>query len=78
MPNGTKYFFSGIFENSLVFIPAKNTLNILVALLELICRNLMEFQKKALKVYLNQTAILHQLLLIIIYYQTFEWTLFNE
>ena len=30
--NGTKYFPSGIFQNYLVFIPAKNTLNILAAL----------------------------------------------
>ena len=41
-------FFSGIFQNYLVFIPA-NTLNILVALLEFIHRNLMEYQKKILK-----------------------------
>ena len=45
-------------------------LNILVALLKLISANLMEYQRKILKIQLNQTAILQQLLLIMIYYQT--------
>ena len=44
--NGAIYFYSGIFQNYLAFIPAKNTLNIFVALLKLIHRDLMEFQKK--------------------------------
>ena len=44
--NGAKYFSSGIFQNYLVLIPAKNTLNALVALLRLIRGNLMECQKK--------------------------------
>ena len=44
-------------------------LNILVALLELISGNLMECHKKILKIQLNQTGILHKLLLIIMYYQ---------
>ena len=48
--NGAKYFSSGIFQSYLVFIPAKNTLNILVALLALIHANLMEYQKKVLKI----------------------------
>ena len=48
--NGTKYFSSGIFQNYLVFIPAKSTLNILVAVLEFVRRNLMECQKKILKI----------------------------
>ena len=47
--NGANKFSSGIFQNYLVFFPAKNTLNILVALLELIRVNLMECQKKILK-----------------------------
>ena len=47
--NGAKDFSSGIFQNFLVFIPAKNTLNILLALLRLICGNLMECQNKILK-----------------------------
>ena len=70
IPNGAKYFSSGRFQNYLVFTPTKNTLNILVALLRLIRGNLMGFQKKILKIQLNQTAILNQLLLIIKYYQT--------
>ena len=44
--NGAKYFSSGIFQNYLVFIPAKNTLNILVVLLGFIRGNLMECQKE--------------------------------
>ena len=48
--NGAKYFSSGIFQNYLVFIPDKNTVNILGALLGLICESLMECQKKILKI----------------------------
>ena len=48
--NSSKYFFSGIFQNYLVFNQPKNSLNILVALLEFICGNLMECHKKILKV----------------------------
>ena len=48
--NGAKYFSSGTFQNYLVFIAAKNTLNILVALLRLIRGNLMECHKKILKI----------------------------
>ena len=40
--NGGKHFSLEIFQNYLVFIPAKNTLNISVALLGLDCGNLME------------------------------------
>ena len=47
--NRPKYFSSGMFQNYLVFLPAKKTLNILVALLGFICGNLMECQKKILK-----------------------------
>ena len=38
-------FNGGILQNYLAFTPA-NMLNILAALLRLICGNLMEFQKK--------------------------------
>ena len=48
--NGAKYFPLGIFQNYLVFIPAKNTLDILVALLEMNCGNLMEQQQKVSKI----------------------------
>ena len=44
--NGAKFFSLGIFQNYLVFRPAKNTLNILLALLRLNRGNLMECQKK--------------------------------
>ena len=51
-------FSSGIFQNYL----ALYVLNILGALLGLICGNLMECQDKTLKIQLNQTAISHQIL----------------
>ena len=38
--NGTKYFSSGIFQNYLVFIPAKKYIKSVSALLRLICVNL--------------------------------------
>ena len=44
--NGAKYFSLGIFQNYLVFIPAKNTLNILAALLGLIRGNLRNVRRK--------------------------------
>ena len=43
--NRTKYFSSRIFQNYWVLIPAKTTLNILMALLGLIYGNLMKCQK---------------------------------
>ena len=48
--DGAKYFWLGIFQNYLAFIPDKNKLKILVALLELIHKNLMECQKKVLEI----------------------------
>ena len=48
--NGAKYFSLGIFQNYLVFIPGKSTLNILVTLLGLIRGNLMKCQRKILKI----------------------------
>ena len=48
--NEAKYFSLKIFQNYLICIPAKTTLNILVTLLELNCGNLMKCQKKVLKV----------------------------
>ena len=57
-----KNFSVGIFEHYLVFVTAKNTLNILVILLGLNRGNLVEFLKKILKIYLNQIAILRQIL----------------
>ena len=66
--NETKYFYSGMLQNYFVFIPAKNALNILAALLEFIRGNLIGCQKKILKTQTNQTTILEQLLLIIMYY----------
>ena len=48
--NRAKYFPSEIFQNYLVFIPAKNTSKILLTLLGLTSRNLMENWKKVLKI----------------------------
>ena len=48
--NRTRYFSLGIFQNYLVFLPAKNKLNVLLALLGLNRKNLMKFQKKVLKI----------------------------
>ena len=67
--DGEKYFSSRIFQYYLVFIPKKNTLITLVTLLGLNHANEIEFQKKVLKTLLDNSAILHQLLLITIYYQ---------
>ena len=47
---GTKYFSSGIFQNYLVLYHLKNTLNILVALFELIRENQMECPMNILKI----------------------------
>ena len=48
--NEAKCFSSEIFQNYLVFIPAKTTLHILVTLLRLIVETLMKCQKKRLKI----------------------------
>ena len=48
--NRAKYFSSRIFQSYLVFIPDKNALNILVALLGLIRVNLMGCQKNIFKI----------------------------
>ena len=55
---GAKHFSSGIFQDYLYLYQIKNALNILMALIKFICGNLMECQKKILKIWLNQTAIL--------------------
>ena len=47
--NGEKYFLSGLFQHFLVFTPAKNILNTLVALLRLIYEIIMELLQKILK-----------------------------
>ena len=64
--NGARYIISGIFQNYLILVHLKNKLNIFMALLKFIHGNLMECLKRVLKIQLNQTAFLHQLLLIII------------
>ena len=48
--NGAKYFSSSLLQNCLVFIPAKKYFKFLVALPNVILGNLMECQKKILKI----------------------------
>ena len=48
--NEAKYFSLWIFQNYLLTLPAKNILNILVAVLRLNRGNLMECQKTILKI----------------------------
>ena len=59
---GVHYFSLVIFQNYLVFIPAKKYINYFSGISGSIRGNLMECQKEILKIYLNQTAISHQLL----------------
>ena len=65
---GAKKFSLEIFQNYLLFIPAKNTLDILVLPLRLICGDRLEWQEKILKIKLGQTLILDQLLLIVMFF----------
>ena len=48
--NGAKYFSLELFQNYLAFIPDNKYINILMALIKFICGNLMECQKKVLKI----------------------------
>ena len=56
--NGEKYFSSRIFQNYLVFIPAKKYIKYFSGTTRG-SWSLMECQKKIMKMQLNQTAILH-------------------
>ena len=65
------FLFGNIIDLFILYLyQLKNTLNILVALLKSIRGNLVECQKTILKIQQNQAAILHQFLLIIMYYTT--------
>ena len=48
--NGAKYFSLGTFQNCLVFIPTKKNVKNLVELLALNYGNIIECQKKVLKI----------------------------
>ena len=48
--DGEKYFILGIFQNNLVFIPTKKTLNVFMELLKFIRGNPIKCQKKVLKI----------------------------
>ena len=67
--NGANYFSSGIFRNYLVFILATKHIKYFGGTTEINFwkSNGMSGQKKLLKIQLNQTEILHQPLLIIMY-----------
>ena len=58
--NAAKYFLQECLKVVQHLYQLKNTLNTLVVLRGLIYGNPMEYQKKSLKILLNQTAILHQ------------------
>ena len=60
--NGAKYFSSGIFQNYLLFISPAKYIKYFTDTTWMKCRNLIECQKKVLKIYLSQTATLDQLL----------------
>ena len=70
VPNGAKNLSSGIFQNYLLFIPAKKYIKYFSGTTWIDSWKFNGFQKKTLKIKLNQRAILHQILLIIIYYRT--------
>ena len=55
--NGAKYFSSITFQNCLVFIPAKKYIKYFSGTARITLGNLMECQKKILKIQLNQAAI---------------------
>ena len=48
--NGQKKLWSGILQNYFVYIPAKNALHIFMPVLRFIRGNLMECQRKILKI----------------------------
>ena len=67
--NVARYFSPETFQNRLICFSYKNILDFLLTHLKFHYRNLCDFQKKALKIYVNQTSVLLQLYLIFIHYQ---------
>ena len=66
--NGAKYLFSVIFQNYLVFIPAKKYIKHFSGTSRINSSKSNGMLEENIE--LNQTEILHQLLFIIVYYQT--------
>ena len=69
--NGGKYFSSGIFQNHLVFIPVNKYVKCFSGTTRTDSLKFNEMSEENSKLLLSQTAILHQLLLIIIYNHTY-------
>ena len=68
--NGAKYFSLEIFQNYLVFIPAKKYIKYLRSTTRINSWKSNGKSERNFKKQLNQTVILHHLLLIIMYQQT--------
>ena len=68
--NGAICFSSGMVQNYLVFIPAKNYIKYFSGTTRIDSWKSNKMSEENIENKLNQTGILYQLLLIIIYYQT--------
>ena len=68
--NGANYFSLTIFQNYLVFIPAKKFIKYFNATTRIHSWKSNGMSEENIEIKLNQTGILHQLFLIIMYYQT--------
>ena len=67
--NGGKHFSSGTFQNYLVFIPDKKYIKYFNGTNQIYSWKSNGMLEGSIKIQLNQTAFLLQLLLIIIYYE---------
>ena len=67
--NGAKYFSSAVFQNYLVFVPAKKYIKYFSGTTRIDSWKSKKISEENIKNITNQTAFLHQLLLIIMYYQ---------
>ena len=68
--NGAKYFSSGISKNYLLFIPGKKFIKYFSGTTQIDSWKTNGMSKENIKISLDQTAIMLQLSLIIIYYET--------
>ena len=67
--NGAKYFSSGVFQTYLVFVPAKKYIKYFSGTTRIDSWKSKKISEENIKNITNQIAFLHQLLLIIMYYQ---------
>ena len=68
--NGAKYFSSGIFKNYLLFITGKKFIKYFSGTTQIDSWKTNGMSKENIKISLDQTAIMLQLSLITIYYET--------